>query len=56
MEWISVKDRLPEQYDEVLISDGKTVTHSYFQDGSFVGREIAIEVTYWMPLPSAPKS
>ena len=53
-EWIDVRCRLPAQYDEVLISDGKTVTWSYWQDGDFVGREIAIEATHWMPMPKPP--
>jgi hypothetical protein len=52
--WIDVRCMLPEQYDEVLISDGKIVTSSYFQDGSFVGRETAIEVTHWMAMPKPP--
>ncbi len=55
MEWISVKDRLPEQYDHVLIANGKIVTTAYFQDGEFVGEETDIVITHWMPLPQPPK-
>jgi len=56
MEWISVDDALPEQYDHVLVGDGKTVTTSYFQDGEFVATEVDIVITHWMPLPDFPVS
>jgi len=55
-QWISVKDRFPEQYGECIISDGKIVTTSYFQDGLFVGKDIDITVTHWMPLPEPPET
>lgn len=61
-EWISVKDRLPEENTEVLIycktNSGKEV---FFVDKIYYFRGLAIwdcwhgEVTHWMPLPSAPK-
>lgn len=52
-EWIPVSERLPEQFDHVIISDGKYVTTSYFQDNDFVGMEIYLkDVSHWMPLPS----
>jgi len=56
VEWIDVNQKLPEQFDQILISDGKVVTTSYFQDGDFVGKELDIEVTHWMPLPKKPVS
>ncbi len=60
--WISVKDRLPEQDDEamsVLISGdgwhdyevayfGPTTWHDKYDD-------VVEGVTHWMPLPAAPK-
>lgn len=57
--WISVKDRLPELFKNVLTidSEGKifinwleevTETKSYFAYGSW-------SVTHWQPLPKPPK-
>lgn len=49
-EWISVKDRLPEKYERVLIFDNK--------DGMLVGCFLDKpwkEATHWMPLPTPPK-
>ena len=58
-DWISVDDRLPELYKNVLTidSEGKifinwleevTETKSYFAYGSW-------SVTHWQPLPEPPK-
>lgn len=63
-EWISVKDRLPEENEIVLCWRNK--------DGCFVGQyvesttkdwygfvavggRVAVGVTHWMPLPPPPK-
>jgi hypothetical protein len=59
VEWVSVKDRLPELFENVLTydCDGKifinwleeiTEMKSYFAYGSKT-------VTHWMPLPEPPK-
>lgn len=32
-EWISVKDKLPQKYDRVLVTDGKQVCLHYKQSG-----------------------
>jgi hypothetical protein len=63
-EWISVKDRLPKDFETVL---------AFCKDGRmFVGRHtswnrweiwtamastriVSITVTHWMPLPESPK-
>jgi len=58
--WISVKDRLPEEEGEYLISDNFKVTVGWFSgengwiglDGSFYAHGV---VTYFMPLPEPPK-
>jgi len=33
MEWISVKDDLPNKYERVLVSDGKNICLHYKQSG-----------------------
>jgi len=69
-EWISVKDRLPEQNQQVLMIDKDKCmyvavyarNHAYYEPGYFdvwdtghcCDREPA-ETIYWMPLPEPPK-
>ncbi|MDD6642708.1 MAG: DUF551 domain-containing protein [Firmicutes bacterium] len=58
-QWISVKDRLPETEDEVLVltmskNGNINVDKGYFANGRFVHRGRA-EVTHWMPLPEPPE-
>lgn len=70
MEWISVKDRLPEKYISVLITDVNGITADdrepekahLDKDGKWYWVNIfkyseykEIEVTHWMPLPEPPK-
>jgi hypothetical protein len=48
-EWISVRDRLPEEGVQVLV---------YWDDGFEIGRYVGGEVgdgVYWMPLPEPPE-
>lgn len=63
LEWISVKDRLPEA-GKILVTDGETVTIS---NGAWPYRSLegktrvpanygaGLTVTHWMPLPELPK-
>jgi hypothetical protein len=57
IEWISVKDRLPENDINVIGCCGDDVFEcSYYDDGAFddcIGEPI--EVSYWMPLPKPPE-
>ncbi len=59
MEWISVKDRLPEIGEPVIIYYGRFVAEAMRNDnGVFVvscSDEEAEDVTHWMPLPEPPK-
>lgn len=70
MEWISVKDRLPEDYEKVIAYCNKTNKYfvgfarksSYSGDTYWllVGASGAVyyvksKVTHWMPLPEPPK-
>lgn len=64
MNWISVKDRLPDENDDVLIYDGNGVSAATFDPPSkfhkgrwWLDGETCIDmeyVTHWMPLPPAP--
>lgn len=57
-EWISVRERLPEQYGLFLIADDKgnmEVASWTKQFGWFSGGNRVKRVTHWMPLPDPPK-
>lgn len=54
-EWISVKDRLPDPFVDVLVSrNGKISIDYYEEDGSFAYDFKGRRVTHWMPLPQPP--
>ena len=54
-EWISVKDRMPDEMGKVLVIDnGKVDINSWA--GKYEGWYYANKnITYWMPLPELPK-
>lgn len=70
-EWVSVNDRLPEEWEEVIACDENAVV--YPQARWFLGRKhgeiwewayeagmdywvsVDVPVTHWMPLPDPPK-
>lgn len=60
-EWISVKDRLPEENGRYLCiwedCDKKNIDCVNFRDGFFPWEELLGErlITHWMPLPEPPK-
>ena len=67
MEWISVKDRLPEKNGDYLVYLGhnKCMTVAQFntaetkyRDKWFISDEdlyhCTCDITYWMPLPETP--
>ena len=68
-EWISVKDRLPEDYSKVLIiliyREGEKIAYVYglaqyhshngWYNGNSSGAVLDNLVKYWMPLPSPPE-
>ena len=58
MEWISVKDRLPESAGDYLTyMNYKKPKVLYFMDGYFTEHNSTRWiVTHWMPLPKPPKN
>lgn len=54
-EWISIKDRLPDEIGKVLVIDnGKIDINSWA--GKYEGWYYANKnITHWMPLPELPK-
>ena len=62
-EWISVKDRLPEEKADCIVyyqhaycdNDGYWAIGMCFYDGEKFQLNPAYKVTHWMPLPNPPK-
>ena len=57
MEWISVDDRLPDHFDDVLVicKDRECwVTHHEYGQWWRTGIDELKDVTHWMPLPPEP--
>lgn len=51
-EWISVKDRLPEQFGKYLVGcKGIDIAQIRLYEGTW---DSLAEVTHWMPLPTPP--
>ena len=62
-EWVSVKDRLPEYYREVLVHVNGCIYLAMLFDQRMINEpdywcdhsgQLG-KVTHWMPLPDAPK-
>lgn len=65
MEWISIKDKLPQKYDQEVIVAYYDENYNefytgfaYFREGEFYNEAYDIDldqnVSYWMPLPEYP--
>ena len=57
-EWISVKDRLPEDKDYVVIAFGDThggVRHVDMIHATHFHHNKTLDATHWMPLPESPE-
>lgn len=62
MEWISVKDGLPEDGKDYLVTDGDACMVAAYNNGIKKWNFFVIDhyldskdVTHWMPLPEPPK-
>ncbi len=67
--WVSVKDRFPEEGENVILYDGDVIFCGSFEgknrdkvcwgnqacDGICYGWYKKKEITYWMPLPKPPE-
>jgi len=57
MEWISVKDRLPEDGEDVLFYYDY-ISIGWYEDEWFYDSEdkfsAELDITHWMPLPESP--
>ena len=54
MEWINVKDELPEDYDAYLCTGEDIEMEIVYFDVEDGWRD-EYEITHWMPLPEPPK-
>jgi hypothetical protein len=59
MNWISVKDRLPDDYSDVLVYDYDGMQYDigwYDFEGykGWVNTNMEDSITHWMPLPEPP--
>lgn len=58
MEWISVKGRLPEKGEQVLVTNGGFVCECYFVNNRWERGGVPLffmTPTHWMPMPEPPK-
>lgn len=59
--WIKCSDRLPEDTNDVLVTDGELIDMLWWDENDWCGwrsRSYGIcsdAVTHWMPLPKLPK-
>ena len=52
--WIAVKDKLPEEYRDVIVTDGDQAWSDYYAVGEW-NTDADADITHWMPFPEPPK-
>ena len=55
VQWIHVSQKLPDEFQQVLVYSGMTMFVCTFSEGEFCRNDIPYYVDYWMPLPFSPK-
>lgn len=59
MDWINVKDKLPECSQEVIVTNGQMSTCARYDNkfNQFLQghMDLTWHTTHWMPLPEPPK-
>ncbi len=55
-EWISVKDRLPKYFENVLVFPNGKISIDYHEENGWFAYDFkGKRATHWMPLPQPPK-
>lgn len=58
-EWISIDDRMPDDYQDVIATDGYTSNFAYWDAADnywlYPGDSPSGIVTHWQPLPEPPQ-
>lgn len=57
--WIKCSERMPDDFEDVLVSDGVDVEVKWLDENycwdSFTANIRSCDVVYWMPLPQPPE-